>query len=163
PRRILYPAHTPIRKPPQRGRCPMMRTARSARTITLCVVWAILPYSARAQGSLDDYRRAATVGQRLAGLTVDIAQPPTWTEPRRRRPPVFPQAVLRVAEVAAAEPVESAAAQRPAHPASRPTDGPRRSFKTSTWRRAPRARRLPAVRAVAAAVAVAPDAAGQTP
>src|SRR4029078_9262720 len=31
-----------------------------------------------AQGTLDDYRRSAAVTQRLAGLTVDVAQMPTW-------------------------------------------------------------------------------------
>jgi hypothetical protein len=31
-----------------------------------------------AQGTLEDYRRAAALNQRLAGLTVDVAQPPTW-------------------------------------------------------------------------------------
>ena len=31
-------------------------------------------WARRAQGTLDDYRRAATVNQRLAGLTVNVAQ-----------------------------------------------------------------------------------------
>ena len=33
---------------------------------------------ALAQGTLEDYRRAATVNQRIGNLTVDIAQAPTW-------------------------------------------------------------------------------------
>ena len=36
-----------------------------------------------AQGTLDDYRRSAAVTQRLAGLTVDVAQMPTWIGPTR--------------------------------------------------------------------------------
>ena len=31
-----------------------------------------------AQGTLDDYRRAAVVSQKIAGLTVDVPQNPTW-------------------------------------------------------------------------------------
>ncbi|MBV9879948.1 MAG: prolyl oligopeptidase family serine peptidase [Gemmatirosa sp.] len=38
---------------------------------------------AGAQGTLADYRRAAAVNERLAGLTVDVAQTPTWIGPTR--------------------------------------------------------------------------------
>lgn len=46
---------------------------------------AIVPALAAAQsgGTLEDYRRAATVMQRLNGLTVNVAQAPTWTSPTR--------------------------------------------------------------------------------
>jgi dipeptidyl aminopeptidase/acylaminoacyl peptidase len=43
----------------------------------------LVPAQVSAQGTLDDYRRAATVTQRLAGLTVDVAQAPTWISPTR--------------------------------------------------------------------------------
>jgi len=42
-----------------------------------------LPLGVRAQGTLDDYRRSAAVTQKLAGLTVDVAQMPTWIGPTR--------------------------------------------------------------------------------
>ena len=44
----------------------------------LCATSLLVPAGAGAQGSIDDYRRAATVGQRLNGLAVDVAQSPTW-------------------------------------------------------------------------------------
>jgi dipeptidyl aminopeptidase/acylaminoacyl peptidase len=42
---------------------------------------ALVPLCVGAQGTLADYRRAATVNQRLTGLTVNVAQTPTWTGP----------------------------------------------------------------------------------
>src|SRR5262245_59390612 len=38
----------------------------------------LLPLSGYGQGTIADYRRAATVNQQLTGLTVDVAQQPTW-------------------------------------------------------------------------------------
>src|ERR1700748_1995785 len=52
---------------------------RHERLLTHTIVWsflAIAPVGARAQGTLDDYRRAATVNQRLAGLTIGGAENP---------------------------------------------------------------------------------------
>ena len=46
-------------------------------------VLALVPHRVSAQGTLADYGRAATVTQRLAGLTVDVAQSPTWIGPTR--------------------------------------------------------------------------------
>jgi len=42
-----------------------------------------LPAAVFGQGTLDDYRRAASVMQRLNGLTVNVAQTPTWVSPTR--------------------------------------------------------------------------------
>ena len=59
---------------------------RSRRLIAKAVPWfviVVLPLQANAQGTLDDYRRAATVNQRIAGLTVNVAQAPTWISPTR--------------------------------------------------------------------------------
>ena len=42
-----------------------------------------LPAALVGQGTLDDYRRAASVMQRLNGLTVNVAQTPTWVSPTR--------------------------------------------------------------------------------
>src|SRR5215831_893385 len=64
-------------------RSSTMRFLRSVANATLGVIFVVAPVRAGAQGSLDDYRRAATVTQRLAGLTANIAQSPTWTEPTR--------------------------------------------------------------------------------
>ena len=50
-------------------------------TIPLAAIAAIgclTPLNAGGQGTLADYRRAAAVNQQLSGLTVDVAQPPTW-------------------------------------------------------------------------------------
>src|SRR5690242_8223483 len=44
---------------------------------------AVIPVAMSAQGTLDDYRRAASVMQRLNGLTVNVAQAPTWISPTR--------------------------------------------------------------------------------
>jgi dipeptidyl aminopeptidase/acylaminoacyl peptidase len=41
------------------------------------------PVGAGAQGTLADYERAAAVNERLAGLTVNVAEPPTWIGPGR--------------------------------------------------------------------------------
>jgi hypothetical protein len=57
------------------------------RTAQLAAVFAIGSVAAMtdlgAQGTLEDYRRAAVINQRLGGLTVDIAQTPTWVGPTR--------------------------------------------------------------------------------
>ena len=58
----------------------------STRCVGTVVLWSaviLMGTRAYAQGSLDDYRRAATVTQRLAGLTVNVAQSPTWISPTR--------------------------------------------------------------------------------
>jgi dipeptidyl aminopeptidase/acylaminoacyl peptidase len=60
-----------------------MPSARRFLTMVLCSLPLMTPLRADAQGTLDDYRRAATVNQRLAGLTVNVAQTPTWTGPTR--------------------------------------------------------------------------------
>src|SRR5215471_3561107 len=60
-----------------------MRFIRSVARVVLGVAFVAAPLRAGAQGSLDDYRRAAVVNQRLAGLTVNVAQAPTWTAPTR--------------------------------------------------------------------------------
>jgi len=62
-----------------RARTP--RTAHLAASIALVAVVAVAPLGA--QGTLEDYRRASAINQRLAGLTVDIAQTPTWIGPTR--------------------------------------------------------------------------------
>ena len=50
------------------------------------VLWSsvfIVPVVARAQGTMADYERSATVNRQLAGLTVNVAQTPTWIGPTR--------------------------------------------------------------------------------
>ena len=42
------------------------------------VVCALTPIVASAQGTLDDYRRAATVNQRFANLTTGLASGESW-------------------------------------------------------------------------------------
>ena len=46
------------------------------------LAWTVLlmPGPTVAQGTLDDYRRAATVRQSLEGLTVGVAEAPTWID-----------------------------------------------------------------------------------
>ena len=44
----------------------------------------LMPWPAAAQGTLEDYRRAATVRQRLEGLTVGVAEAPTWIDGTNR-------------------------------------------------------------------------------
>ncbi|HTI04913.1 MAG TPA: DPP IV N-terminal domain-containing protein [Gemmatimonadales bacterium] len=59
---------------------------RRTRFFASAVPWfiaAVVPRSATAQGTLDDYRRAATVTQRLSGLTVNVPQVPTWISSTR--------------------------------------------------------------------------------
>ena len=61
-----------------------MRSSRRISTAVLSFIVAVpfVPFvRADAQGTLADYRRATGVTQRLAGLTVDVAQTPTWTSP----------------------------------------------------------------------------------
>ena len=50
------------------------------------LAWAALlvPQPAVGQGTLDDYRRAATVRQSLEGLTVGVAEAPTWLDGTNR-------------------------------------------------------------------------------
>ena len=55
-----------------------MRITRFAGSALLWAIFIVVPSRAGAQGTIDDYRRAATVTQRLVGLTVDVAQTPTW-------------------------------------------------------------------------------------
>ena len=43
----------------------------------------LAPLRSDAQGTLEDYRRAAAINQRFTGLTVDVAQTPTWVGPTR--------------------------------------------------------------------------------
>jgi len=59
-----------------------MRGVRAV-DVAVSVALVVAPLRARAQGTLDDYRRAAAVNQRLAGLTVNVAQTPTWTGPSK--------------------------------------------------------------------------------
>ena len=44
----------------------------------------LMPRPAIAQSTLEDYRRAATVRQRLEGLTVGVAEAPTWIDSTNR-------------------------------------------------------------------------------
>ena len=60
----------------------VMQAVRFLRLAPWSIV-ALLPLQVDAQGALADYRRAATVNQRLTGLTVDVAQTPTWIGPTR--------------------------------------------------------------------------------
>src|SRR5262245_7993766 len=55
-----------------------MRIIRSTAAALFGASVGMVPLNAKAQGSLDDYRRAARVNQTLANLTVDVAQAPTW-------------------------------------------------------------------------------------
>ena len=48
------------------------------KTVIKALALVLVPLSAEAQGTIADYRRAATVNQQLTGLTVDVAQQPTW-------------------------------------------------------------------------------------
>src|SRR5205085_1627744 len=64
----------------------MRRVARLRALSARCALPAALlsvPVCASAQGTLADYRRATAVTERLAGLTVDVAQQPTWVSPTR--------------------------------------------------------------------------------
>ena len=60
-----------------------MRAANVALIVALGSGLALAPRPSVAQGALEDYRRAATINQRLNGLTVDVAQAPTWLGPTR--------------------------------------------------------------------------------
>ncbi|MGH9884056.1 MAG: DPP IV N-terminal domain-containing protein, partial [bacterium] len=44
----------------------------------LCAMLVLLPVGASAQGTLEDYRRAATINQRFANLTTGLVQGETW-------------------------------------------------------------------------------------
>src|SRR4051812_38342269 len=61
-----------------------VKTERSMRIVrfgaVLLSAGTLLAPSVLAQGTIDDYRRAAGVNQRLNSLSVDIAQTPTWTD-----------------------------------------------------------------------------------
>ena len=53
--------------------------ARSILSATVLACTALLiPTPAAPQGTLEDYRRAATVRQRLEGLTVGVPETPNW-------------------------------------------------------------------------------------
>ena len=67
---------------PVRNGEPRVRAARLVRTTALSLI-TLVPFRGGAQGTLADYRRAATVSQRLAGLTVNVAQTPSWIGPTR--------------------------------------------------------------------------------
>jgi dipeptidyl aminopeptidase/acylaminoacyl peptidase len=60
-----------------------MQHARVARIAGLFAFVGFTAPSMRAQGTLEDYRRAAAVTQRLSGLTVNVAQIPTWIDTSR--------------------------------------------------------------------------------
>ncbi len=51
---------------------------RMYRTLAAAAVFAVWPGTVGAQGTPEDYERAATVRQRLAGLTFGVAEAPTW-------------------------------------------------------------------------------------
>src|SRR5262245_27547923 len=61
----------------------MIRRVWSVGGVVLVLGSSVVPICAAAQGTIDDYRRAAAVNQKLAGLTVNVAQLPTWTSPTR--------------------------------------------------------------------------------
>src|SRR5215471_16957196 len=44
----------------------------------LCAILLLLPASASAQGTLEDYRRAATITQRFANLTTGLVSSENW-------------------------------------------------------------------------------------
>jgi dipeptidyl aminopeptidase/acylaminoacyl peptidase len=46
--------------------------------VALCAALSTLPRAASAQGTLEDYRRAATIGQRFDNLTTGLVQGMTW-------------------------------------------------------------------------------------
>jgi len=48
------------------------------RNAALGAMVLLLPLSAGAQGTLEDYRRAATINQRFANLTTGLASAETW-------------------------------------------------------------------------------------
>jgi dipeptidyl aminopeptidase/acylaminoacyl peptidase len=47
------------------------------------LLFVLAPSSAQGQGTLEDYRRAATINQRFTNLTVNVAQAPVWVGPTR--------------------------------------------------------------------------------
>ena len=60
-----------------------MSTTRFAATAVALSFLVVAPRHASAQGTLADYQRAATVTQRMSGLTLGVAQSPIWTGPTR--------------------------------------------------------------------------------
>src|SRR5688572_28804826 len=60
-----------------------MRNPRTVRALALTLLTTLTPIGIEAQGTIADYRRAATVNEQLARLTVDVAQQPTWLGPTR--------------------------------------------------------------------------------
>ena len=57
----------------------MRRTVTPLILIVLATALPLLtPHAAAAQGTLDDYRRAATLNERLRGLVIDAADAPRW-------------------------------------------------------------------------------------
>ena len=61
-----------------------MRARSIISGIVLASAILLMPRPAVAQGTLEDYRRAATVRQRLEGLTVSVAEAPTWIDGTNR-------------------------------------------------------------------------------
>ena len=61
-----------------------MRARSIISGIVLASAILLMPRPAIAQGTLEDYRRAATVRQRLEGLTVSVAEAPTWIDGTNR-------------------------------------------------------------------------------
>ena len=61
-----------------------MRVRSIVSGTVLAWVVLVVPQPAVAQGTLDDYRRAATVRTRLEGLTVGVAEAPTWVDDTNR-------------------------------------------------------------------------------
>ena len=58
-----------------------MRSSRYVAGMVFCSSVILLPAVASGQGTQADFQRSATVNERLAGLTVNVAQPPTWIGP----------------------------------------------------------------------------------
>ena len=57
---------------------------RSSRYVAGAVLWSsviLLPAVTSGQGTRADFQRSATVNERLAGLTVNVPQSPTWIGP----------------------------------------------------------------------------------
>ena len=51
---------------------------RAAPVVAALMTLMVRPPAAHAQGTLDDYRRAATIGTRFANLTTGVAQGEAW-------------------------------------------------------------------------------------
>ena len=51
---------------------------RNHTVIVAALITSLMPLALKAQGTIADYRRAAAVNDQLTGLTVNVAQQPTW-------------------------------------------------------------------------------------